>query len=111
MSYSGRPYFNIPRPLRLKGFAEEETLAGGKSLVARDSMIQMLDPDGSSRDIIVPADQDGLIYFIKNTASSGTADIVVKDQSSPAITISTCANGETALVVCGIGGWVEVFKA
>jgi hypothetical protein len=111
MSYSGRPYFNIPRPLRLKGFADSETLAGGKSLVARDSMIQMLDPDGSSRDIILPADQDGLIYFIKNTASSGTADIIVKDQSSPAITISTCANGETVLVVCGAGGWFEVFKA
>ena len=110
MAYSGRPYFQIPRPLRLKGFAEQETLAAGKTLVAKDSMVQLLDPDGASRDVILPADADGLVYLIKNTASSGGFNVVVKDQSSPAATIATVADTESALVVCDATGWQLVFK-
>ena len=110
MAYSGRPYFNIPRPLRLKGFAEQETLAGDKNLAAKDSMVQLLDPDGEARNVILPADADGLVYVIKNTASSGGFNVVVKDQSSPAATIATVADTESALVVCDATGWQLVFK-
>jgi len=110
MAYSGRPYFQIPRPLRLKGFAEQDTLAGNKDLVAKDSLVQLIDPDGANRDVILPADADGLVYLIKNTASTGGFNVVVKDQSSPAATIATVADTETALVVCDATGWQLVFK-
>lgn len=110
MAYSGRPYFNIPRPLRMKGFMERRTLAGHITLTARDSLIQAIDHDGVHRDVILPANADGLVYLISSTASSGAFNLVVKDTASPANTIATLANGETALIACDAVGFEQIFK-
>ncbi len=102
MAFSGKPYFQIPRPIRRKGFLNVETLAGNKTLVAKDSQFQALDPDGSDRDIVLPAELDGLRYDILHTG--GANNLVVKNDA--ASTIATLTTGQKATLVCDGTDWI-----
>jgi hypothetical protein len=104
MAFNGKSFFRIPRPILRPGFLNAETLADNKTLVVKDSQFQSLDPDGVSRDCILPAEKDGLRFDIKNSASSGGFDIVVKNDGGS--TIVTLTDGLSSVVVCDGTNWV-----
>lgn len=61
-----------------------ETLSGAKALAAGDPAFQSLDPDGSSRDVNLPAHSTGEWFFIQNRGGA-TEDLVVKDDGGSTI--------------------------
>ncbi len=104
MQFSGKPFFQIPRPIRRAGHLNIETLAGNKTLVHKDSYFQVLDPSGSNRDIVLPAELDGLAYHIRN---SGVANnLVVKDDGGA--TILSLAINEAAVFACDGTTWTAL---
>lgn len=105
MAFSGKPFFQIPRPIRAKGFVESETLAGNKTLVQKDSFYQFLDPDGTSRDVTLPAELDGIAYNIRNIGTA-LATLVIKNDAGTAI--KTLFPNEQVLVVCDGTNWLPV---
>ena len=101
MAFSGKPFFQIPRPIRRKGHLNIETLAGNKTLVHIDSQFQALDPDGSNRDILLPALLDGLRYDILHDGSAN--DLVIK--TALGATSVTLTFGQSATLVCDGVAW------
>lgn len=87
MAYNGKPFFKIPRPLLLAGGLDVQTLAGNITLVDKDSLFQVLDADGVNRNVLLPPEKDGRVYFIKNAGSTG--DLAIQDSDgSGVITLS-----------------------
>ena len=101
MAFSGKPYFQIPRPIRRKGFLNVETLAGNKTLVAKDSQFQALNPNGSDRTIILPPELDGLRYDILH--DGGANNIVVNNDAGA--TLATLTTGQSNTFVCDGSVW------
>ena len=101
MAFSGKPFFQIPRPIRRKGHLNIETLAGNKTLVHIDSQFQALDPNGSNRDILLPAELDGLRYDILHAGSAN--DLVISNDAGG--NIVTLTFGQSATLVCDGTTW------
>ena len=101
MAFSGKPYFQIPRPIRRKGFLNVETLAGTKTLVAKDSQFQALDPNGSNRDVLLPPELDGLRYDILHDGGANNL-VISNDAGGNIVTLTT---GQSATVVCDGSVW------
>lgn len=89
------------------GTVNTETLSGAKTLVAGDARIQALDPDGSNRDVNLPAEASsrGLMFWIKNTAG-GAEILTIKDDGGS--TICTPTENETAIVYCDGTSWYGI---
>tara|TARA_R110000751_G_scaffold209341_1_gene313208 strand:+ start:6269 stop:6580 length:312 start_codon:yes stop_codon:yes gene_type:complete len=102
--FSGKPFFQIPRPIRRKGFLNVETIIGHKTLTARDSYIQVLDGGGSTRHVIMPLELDGISYQIKNNGA--TNNLLVKNAAGS--TQATIAIGTSAILVCDGTVWVAL---
>ena len=102
--FSGKPFFQIPRPIRRKGFLNVETIVGHKTLTARDSYIQVLDGGAVTRHVILPLELDGISYQIKNNGS--TNNILVKNAALSLV--ATIATGTSAIVVSDATQWVEL---
>ena len=85
-----------------------ETLAGNKPLVDSDTRYQRLDPGGSARDVILPAEEgsQGREFWIWNAADA-SEDITVKNDA--AATIGTVSQNEGALYVCTGAAWVMIY--
>lgn len=83
-----------------------ETLSGTKTLVVTDLPFQWLDPDGSDRDVNLPAEADSTnqMFIILNTANGAGEDLVVKDDS-PA-TIATLGPGMMGIFHCDGSNWL-----
>lgn len=81
-----------------------ETLAGAKVLVNTDAQFQKLDPDGVSRDVTLPAIQEGLFYWIYDVGGALGETLVVKNPA--AATLATLDAGQVGLFVCGAAAWV-----
>ena len=83
--------------------ANTETLAGHKTLVITDRVLQFLDPDGA-KNVILPAEavSAGRIFIICNMAS-GAEDITLQDDS-PA-TVCAISQNEMAIAVCDGTTW------
>lgn len=81
-----------------------EDLAATKTLVVADAEYQFLNPDGASRDVVLPAEASstGYRYYIFNTADAAE-NLVVKDDG--ANTILTIAQNESGIVVCNGTVW------
>lgn len=96
----------VKEPLLGAG-ANVETLAGAKTLTVADAIFQRLDPDGSNRDVNLPAEASstGKTYRIVNDAN-GAEDLVVKDDG--ASTIVTISQNEAAWVVCDGTAWFHM---
>lgn len=64
-----------------------ETLSNNKTLVITDYPIQKLDPDGSDRDVVMPAEASStdLIFWIYNAANGAGEDLTVKDDAAATI--------------------------
>lgn len=107
MAFKNDSPFQIRKHIALLNGVNAETIAGNKTLVLEDSTFQIINGGGSDRDVILPAETDGIWYWIKN--SGGTNNLVVKDDA--AATIATIANGEGALFVCDGANWLNIIKA
>jgi hypothetical protein len=86
-----------------------ETLAGDKTMSAADAMILKMDPDGSNRDVTLPAEGDvspaGQMHLIVNAADAAE-NLVIKDDGGA--TIATANQNEAALVYnAGVQGETE----
>ena len=104
--------FNLPdwaNSIAGNFFGAAETLAGAKVIDADDAMILKLDPDGSARDVPLPAEGDvapqGQMYWIVN-AAGGAENLVVKNDGGD--TIVTISQNESAVVFnAGTSGGTE----
>ena len=70
----------------------EETLAANKTLVNGDATIQVLNPDGASRDVIMPVTPDSDTYFVIINDSDGlsaSGNTLVLKETSGGATIVT----------------------
>lgn len=85
-----------------------ETLAADKTLTVTDAPVQVLDPGGSGRKVLLPpvADSEGRMIWIRNTADA--AEILTVKDSADALTICTPSQNETALVICAGGVWYGI---
>ena len=81
-----------------------ETLAGTKTLVVTDKRGQFLDPGGSHRDVVLPAEavSSGIIFVICNMADAAE-NLVVKDDGGS--TVSTIAQNEMGMAICDGTSW------
>ena len=98
----------IKRGLRLG--SETETLAGNKTLTKDSAPIQLLDPGGAGRTIVLPAeaDSEGLVFFISNEADAAEVLTVQDDGTN---TIVTPTQNEAAIVFCDGVTWVGLVGA
>lgn len=81
-----------------------EGLSGTKTIATDDPQIQFLDPDGSARDVTLPAEaeNDGRMYVIVNTAD-GNETLTVKDDGGT--TISEIVMDSAAIFACDGTDW------
>tara|TARA_Y100000310_G_scaffold318644_1_gene372984 strand:- start:537 stop:881 length:345 start_codon:yes stop_codon:yes gene_type:complete len=87
-----------------------ETLAGGKTLTVNSPTLQMLDPGGSARTVVLPAeaDSDGLVFIISNEADA--AEIITVDDDAGAAIVTPTQN-EAAIVWCDGTSWAGMVGA
>lgn len=105
--YNSAQAFKVARHFEFKNGVNIESITANKELSYKDSMIQILDPD-AARDVTLPAERNGAIFFIKNEDAAAN-DLTVKDQA--AATIATVAAGEGSLFACDGSDWKLVIKA
>jgi hypothetical protein len=80
-----------------------ETLSGNKTLVVNDAFLQALDPGGSGRNIVLPAERKGLSVVVANTADGSEVLTIQEDAGST--TICTPTQNETATLWCDGTTW------
>jgi hypothetical protein len=87
-------------------FSRTYSMAANLSLVDGDSPLQWLDPNGSARDVTLPANAtSNHVFVIINTADAAET-ITVKNAA--ATTIGTVAQGETKIFVPSGSAWAMV---
>lgn len=84
------------------------TLAGEDTLTKNSATVQVLDPDGAARDVLLPPEADSLgrIMIIINTAG-GAENLVVKEDSDTT-TIVTVSQNERAILFCDGTAWYNL---
>ena len=107
MAFNNEAPFQVRKHIALLNGVNIETITGDKTLVLSDSTYQIINGGASDRDIDLPAETDGISFWITNSGASN--NLVVKDDA--AATIATVANGEGALFVCDGTAWKLVIKA
>lgn len=92
-----------------KGAVRSATLTGDETYDASNKKFNKLDPGGASRNITLPAEGNaqGLWYVFTNTADASENLVIKEDGGS---TVSTIAQGQTALVACDGTTWYEQTK-
>lgn len=82
-----------------------ETLGGQRALANDEPVLQVLDPGGAARDVLLPVETDskGLVYIIVNAADAAE-NLVVKEDSDTT-TIATVAQAESAILACDGVTW------
>ena len=104
--YKGVPS-NPENGLRVRLGFNDETLSGTKVLVPQDAQFQLLDPDGSHRQVNMPLESasQGLFFRIENLASA-THKLNIHDSTgaafSPTIEIP---HDSVAFLVCDGSEW------
>tara|TARA_R100000306_G_scaffold61433_2_gene64014 strand:- start:59 stop:409 length:351 start_codon:yes stop_codon:yes gene_type:complete len=90
--------------LRLALGHNVETLADAIVLLPQSAQFQALDPDGSHRNVDLPAEEasQGLFFLIKNTAG-GAENLVVRDDAGA--TKETLGQGKWGIFVCDGTSW------
>jgi len=83
----------------LKLGQNEETLAGTKTLVTTDKVMQKLNPGGASRDVILSAITNDLMFIVHNSGTVATFNLVVKNPA--AATLATLGPGMMGVFHCG----------
>lgn len=107
MAFSNEAPFQVRKHIALLNGVNVETIAANKTLTLADSTFQILNGGASDRDVVLPAETDGIYFWITNSGASN--GLVVKNDG--ASTIATVAFGEGALFVCNGTDWKLVIKA
>jgi hypothetical protein len=102
MSYSGRPFFRIPRPLLLEGGVESKTISAPLVVLDKDSLFQVIDGGGTDRDVTLPAEKSGRVYMFANVGSSHNLNLKKSDGTTP---VGSIAHGVSKWVVCDGTNW------
>lgn len=105
-TYNSNQAFKVARHFQFKNGVNVESITTNKTLTYKDSMFQVLDPD-AAHDLILPAEKDGAVFFVKNESSAH--NIVIKNDG--ASTIATAAAGEGCIVACDGSDWKVIIKA
>lgn len=103
--FDGSNPFVVPRAIVNRGGVRVATLAGNETWTAKQSTKQILDADGSTRTITLPAFQDGLGFWVRNSGATG--NIVLSDGS----TVATIEPGEWAVVASEGTDWVRALDS
>jgi hypothetical protein len=82
-----------------------ETLSGDKTLSNDAAFAQVIDCDGSGRNLDLPSDETGLMYLIVNKSDNAKA-ITVRDDSDT--TVVTVNQNDAALVYNTGSGYVSL---
>ena len=106
MAYNGKPFFKIPRPLLLAGGVENRTIADGITLTDKDSLFQIINSGGSNQNVVLPAEKDGRMYFIKNAGATNDLDV----QNNQAVSQVTLQPNEVAVLVSDGQDWYLVLN-
>lgn len=107
MAFKNDTPFQIRKHIALLNGVNVETIAGAKTLALESSTFQIINGGASDRDVGLPAETDGIWFWIKNSGASNA--LVVKDVGLS--TIATVAVGEGALFVCDGASWYNIIKA
>lgn len=83
-------------------------LGGTLALTATSPGIQSVDPNGSARDVTLPAEAEGLFFIIINR-SDNAEDLTIKSDA-PA-TLGTISEDEAAILMCDGTGWIMLLGA
>lgn len=107
-SYAGSGKKVLSAQVAYKGGINIETLAAGVTMDAQSSNLQVLDPDGSNRTIVLPAEEtnDGLWFSFRNSGSTG--NLVINNDA--AATVLTLNPGESGTVGCDGSAWAKAFE-
>jgi hypothetical protein len=107
MAFNNEAPFQVRKHIQLLGGVRVATIAGNDTLTIASSTYQILDGGGSDYDVILPAEDDGIYFWIRNDGS--TNNLVVKNDG--AATIGTLLPGEGSLIVCDGTDWKVVIVA
>lgn len=88
---------------KMKASSMTKTLAGTLTMAAGDPIINFLDPGGAGRTILLPPEEDGLIFVFVNTADAAEV-LTIKDDSNTT-TFATPTQAEAAILVCNGTTW------
>lgn len=85
-----------------------ETLAANKTLVITDKVIQKLDPDGTDRDVLLPAEGDStdLVFFIYNMGGEVGEDLYIQNDAAGALV--TVGYGQMGICTCDGTTWKAI---
>lgn len=87
-----------------RGLYGAQTLAGALTLDKFSGQELALNPGGASRDVTLPAIEDGLFFEIRNTGTVPASVLVVKNPAGA--TLATLTIGMVGMFVCDASGWV-----
>ena len=107
MAFNNEAPFQVRKHIALLKGVNVESISANKTLVLSDSTYQILDGGGSDYDLVLPAESDGVCFWVRNDGA--TNSIVVKDAG--ATTITTLTAGQSCQVVCDGSAWFLVIKA
>ena len=108
MAYSDSSEFQIPRHIVQKGGVNIETITANKTLTYASATYQIITSNGSgANDMILPAEKDGAVFWVKTKAASAQ-NLVVKDDGGSSIATLT-AGGQSACFVCDGASWDTIF--
>jgi hypothetical protein len=85
-------------PLKLTEALAVVALSGTYTMTSQYRTIQKVDPNGANRNVLLPPEEDGLIYFFVNGADAAE-NLVVKDDSGTT-TVVTINQNEGGIVIC-----------
>lgn len=94
--------FNPIIAVGLKLRTMTKVLAGAFSIPADAPPLINLDPDGSTRVITLPTEEEGLMFLINNWAG-GAEDLTINNPAAG--TIGTISQNEAGLALCAGGIW------
>jgi len=110
--YNGSNWVEKTRRVEATGSSNVETLTGNKTLSNPDKRAQFLDPNGSNRNVYLPAEilSDSTKFWITNTyyVEDSTSDISLFVYGSDTTSlISIIGENESAWLVCDGLTWVS----
>lgn len=87
----------------LRLYANRATLTGTYTMDHDDKVVQVLDPGGAGRDVLLPTEKDGAFYIIANNADAAEA-LAVKEDSGTT-TIASVAQDGVGIFISDGTGW------
>jgi hypothetical protein len=86
---------------------EPPVLTGTYTITENGGQEFNLDPNGADRDVLLPPNPTvGLQILIRNKATTGSSNLIVKNSAGVAITRGAIANQVALVFTYFTGGWV-----